>query len=66
MFFCTGIAETNTLHYLKVQAATMPPLFKSPYLSAKIWLSVSDSSGEAQSSRVTLAAQFIFDFHFRF
>ena len=52
----TGITETDMSHYLRIQTATVPPLFKSLYLPAKIWLSVSNSSGEAQTSRVTLGA----------
>lgn len=56
----TGITETNMPHYLRIQTTTMPPLFKSSYLPAKIWLTMSNSSGVAQSSRVTLAAWFTF------
>lgn len=62
----TGTTETNALHYLRIRTAAAPPLFKSPYLPAKIWLSASDSSGEAQTSRVTLAVWFIYIFHSRF
>lgn len=61
----TGMSETDMPHYLRVQTATVPPLFKSSYLPARIWLSVSNSSGEAQTSRVTLAAWFIYIFHSR-
>lgn len=52
-------------HYLRIQTATVLPLFKSSYLPAKIWLSVPNSSGEAQTGRVTLAAWFIYIFHSR-
>lgn len=61
-----GRTVTNRPHYLRIQTATVPPLFKSSYLPAKIWLPVSHSSGEAQTSRVTLAAWFIYIFHSRF
>lgn len=32
----TGITETNVPHYLRIQTATVTPLFKSSYLPAKI------------------------------
>lgn len=65
-FIPTWVTEIHMPHYSRIWAATLAPLFRSSYLPAKIWLSVSNSSGEAQTRHVILAAWFIYIFHSRF